>query len=101
MTVCLFHCRNLSQHLEKLFKSVSARKSNLKFSTVTSTKDTQLVTNLTIDNKTPIVLINGLICTTMVAYIAVIKNFNENCKENKLKHKLKLISLTKIEPKLL
>ena len=35
----LFHCSNSSQYLRKLFKSVSVRKSNLKFCTVTSTKN--------------------------------------------------------------
>ena len=43
-TVCLFHCRNSSQYLKKLFQSASARKSNLKFCTVASTKDAQRVT---------------------------------------------------------
>ena len=37
---CFFHCRNLSQYFKKLYESVSMRKSNLKFGTVTSTKDT-------------------------------------------------------------
>ena len=42
-TVCLFHSRNLSQYFKKLYKSVSIRKNNLKFCTVTSTKDTHQI----------------------------------------------------------
>ena len=36
LNVCLFHCHNLLQYLKKLFKSVSVRKSNLKFCAVAS-----------------------------------------------------------------
>ena len=43
ITVCLFHCRNLSQYFKKLYKLVSIRKSNLKFGTVTSTKDSHQI----------------------------------------------------------
>ena len=39
-TICLFHCRNLSQYFKKLYMSVSIRKSNLKFCAVTCTTDT-------------------------------------------------------------
>ena len=39
----LFHCSNSSQYLRKLFKSVSVRKSNLKFCTVTSTKNSHYI----------------------------------------------------------
>ena len=37
--ICLFYYHNLSQYFKKFYKSVSIRKSNLKFCTVTSTKD--------------------------------------------------------------
>ena len=39
MTFCLFHYRNLSQYFKKLYKSVSTKKINLKFGTVTSNND--------------------------------------------------------------
>ena len=43
-TVNLFYCRDLSQYgLKKLFKSVSLWKRHLKFSAVTSTKDTHQI----------------------------------------------------------
>ena len=38
-TVCLFYCRDSLHNFKRIYKSVSIRKSNLKFSTVTSTKD--------------------------------------------------------------
>ena len=39
----LFHCYKLLQYLKKLYEPVSVRKSNLKFCTVTSTKDSQQI----------------------------------------------------------
>ena len=42
-TTCLFHYFNLSQYLKKLFKSAFMRKSNPKYCTVTSTKDTHKI----------------------------------------------------------
>ena len=41
----LFHCRNLSQYLKRLYKLVSKTKSNLKSHTVTYTKDTYEIPN--------------------------------------------------------
>ena len=41
--VCLFHCCDLSQYFKRLCKLVSIRKSNLKFFTVTSTKNTHRI----------------------------------------------------------
>ena len=42
-TVCLFHCRSLSQYLKFFFRSVSIRKNSLKFCTFTSIKDSHQI----------------------------------------------------------
>ena len=61
-TVFLFHCCNLVQFLKKLFKSVSLRRSNLKFCAVTSTKDTQQIPKSQISVTESLMLIGYNFC---------------------------------------